>query len=81
MNTSKILKIIAIAGITISAACALIKNIKSNKKKKNKNDMLLIARQINNDIKNTERKISRKYHKKNQEKYDNLWGNDSICKF
>ena len=42
---------------------------------KHENDnerMILIAKKIDMDIKNTERRTSPLYHERNQEKYDNM---------
>lgn len=44
-----------------------------------KSQLLLIAKQINNDIKNTERRTSQNNHNKNHEKYKHLWGDKSSC--
>lgn len=39
--------------------------------------MILIAKKIDMDIKNTERRTSPRYHERNQEKYDNMDWNTS----
>ena len=49
------------------------------RKKDAKEKMILIAKQLNTDIKNTERKISPRYHEKNQKKYDEMWGEENSC--
>lgn len=70
----KILQITAYTGIVIITVMAIIKACIQKRKQETKEKMILIAKQINNDIKNTERRISPKYHFKNQEKYDEIWG-------
>lgn len=75
----KILQITAYTGIVIMTVMAIIKACVQKRKQETKEKMILIAKQINNDIRNTERRISPKYHHKNQEKYEELWGED-YCK-
>lgn len=72
----QILKITAYTGIILASTFYILTNIKEKKKKKNNERMLLIARQIDAEIRNTNRKTSPRYHEKNQAKYDKLWGND-----
>lgn len=49
---------------------------KENRKKfdMKRSEMLLIAKQMNRDIKGTETRTSEEYHNKNKEKYHHLWG-------
>ncbi len=85
----KVLKFIAVAGIMTAAVISVLKSgvirhkLDEVKKKfnykKNRDSMILIAKRINQDIRNIERRISSRYHDKNQEKYDELWGNDYSC--
>ncbi len=72
----QILKITAYTGIILASTFYILTNIKEKKKKNNNERMLLIARQIDAEIRNTNRKTSPRYHEKNQAKYDKLWGND-----
>lgn len=72
----QILKITAYTGIIFASTLYILTNLKEKKKKDNHERMLLIARQINAEIRNTNRKTSPRYHEKNQEKYDKLWGSD-----
>lgn len=72
----QILKITAYTGIIFASALYILTNLKEKKKKDYHERMLLIARQINAEIRNTNRKTSPRYHEKNQEKYDKLWGGD-----
>lgn len=76
---TKILKITAYTGLIAASIFSIVKGLKEKKKHDTKEKMLLIAKQLNTDIKNTERKTSTRYHKKNQEKYDELWGDESFC--
>ena len=46
----------------------IVKGCMEKRKQKAKERMILIAKQLNTDIKNTERKTSPRYHDKNQEK-------------
>lgn len=78
-NILKIVKIAAYTGIIAATGISLIKMCIKKHKAKKKEKMLLIAKQLNTDIRNTERKISPRYHEKNQEKYNELWGNESTC--
>ncbi len=85
----KVLKFIAVTGIMTAAVISVLKSGIIRHKldevkrkfnyKKNRDSMILIAKQINQDIKNINRRTSRKYHEKNQEKYNELWGNDYSC--
>lgn len=85
----RFLKFIAVAGIMTAAVISVLKcgiiqrKINEFKKKfnykKNRDSMILIAKNINHDIKNIERRTSPLYHEKNQEKYDKLWGDDYSC--
>lgn len=85
----KVLKVIAITGIMTAAVISILKSGIIQKKinelknkfkyKKNRDSMILIAKQINRDIKNINRRTSLRYHEKNQEKYDKLWGDDYSC--
>ena len=85
----KVLKFIAVMGIMTAAVISVLKSGIIRHKldevkrkfnyKKNRDSMILIAKQINQDIKNINRRTSRKYHEKNQEKYNELWGNDYSC--
>ena len=68
---TKILKIAAYTGLIAASVFSIVKGLKEK--------MLLIAKQLNTDIRNTERKTSPRYHEKNQEKYDELWGDESAC--
>ena len=79
---TKILKIIAVTGIVTAGAVSIAKSgmfkemlQKLKQKMKHENDkerMILIAKKIDMDIKNTERRTSPLYHGRNQEKYDNM---------
>ena len=74
---SKILKIIkftAYTGLIAIGIHAIVKGCIAKRKRDTKEKMILIAKKLNNDIKNTERKTSAKNHEKNQEKYEKLWG-------
>ena len=85
----KVLKVIAITGIMTAAVISILKSGIIQKKinelknkfkyKKNRDSMILIAKQINRAIKNINRRTSLRYHEKNQEKYDKLWGDDYSC--
>ncbi len=85
----KVLKFIAVAGIMTAAVISVLKSgiirhkfdeiKKKFNYKKNRDSMILIAKQINRDIQNINRRTSQRYHDKNQEKYDELWGNDYSC--
>ena len=85
----KVLKIIAVTGIMTAVVISVLKsgiirrkfNEMKNKfrYKKNRDSMILIAKRINQDIRNIDRRTSRRWHDKNQEKYDELWGNDYLC--
>ncbi len=73
----KILKITAYTTIIAAGIYTIVKGCMEKHKKDKKEKMILIAKQLNTDIKNTERKISPRYHDKNQEKYDEMWGENS----
>ena len=76
----KILKITAYAGHITASIFSILNGMKEKKKKEDREKMLLIARQIDAQIRNTNRKTSPRYHEKNQIKYDELWGNnESSC--
>ncbi len=46
-----------------------------------KAQLLLIAKQINRDIKNTERRTSPKAHERNQKKFDKIkWGHNIVSR-
>lgn len=77
-NLKSILKITAYAGIMTVGIIAFLVYMAKQRKKDMKNRMILIARQIDADIVNTQRKISPRYHEKNQRKYDELWGNGNL---
>ena len=77
-NLKSILKITAYAGIMTAGIIAFLVYMAKQRKKDMKNRMILIARQIEADIVNTQRKISPRYHEKNQRKYDELWGNGNL---
>ena len=77
-NLKSILKITAYAGIMTAGIIAFLVYMAKQRKKDMKNRMILIARQIDADIINTQRKISLRYHEKNQRKYDELWGNGNL---
>ena len=77
-NLKSILKITAYAGIMTAGIIAFLVYMAKQRKKNIKNRMILIARQIDADIVNTQRKISPRYHEKNQRKYDELWGNGNL---
>ena len=77
-NLKSILKVTAYAGIMTAGIIAFLVYIAKQRKKDMKNRMILIARQIDADIVNTQRKISPRYHEKNQRKYDELWGNGNL---
>lgn len=79
MKLMKILKISAYTTIIVAGIFMIVKGCMEKRKKDTKEKMILIAKQLNTDIKNTERKTSPKYHKKNQEKYDEMWGKESSC--
>lgn len=86
----KVLKIVAVTGIVTAGVFALINSeeireyLKSTVRKLRKSPdcfdddkakLLLIAKQINRDIKNTERRTSEKAHSRNQKKFNNMkWG-------
>ena len=86
----KVLKIVAVTGIVTAGVFALINSeeireyLKSAVRKLRKSPegfdddkakLLLIAKQINRDIKNTERRTSEKAHSRNQKKFNNMkWG-------
>lgn len=72
----QILKITAYTGIIFASALYIFRTLKEKQKKNNHAKMLLIARQIDAEIRNTNRKTSPRYHEKNQAKYDKLWGTD-----
>ena len=79
---TKILKIIAVTGIVTACVISgsksgMLKEMLQKMKQKMKQDndrerMILIAKKIDMDIKNTERRTSPIYHERNQEKYDNM---------
>ena len=79
---TKILKIIAVTGIVTAGAVSIAKSgmfkemlqkLKQKMKHESDNErMILIAKKIDMDIKNTERRTSPLYHERNQEKYDNM---------
>lgn len=77
-NLKNILKVTAYAMILTVGICSFLSYMAKKRKKDMKNRMILIARQIDMDILNTQRKISRRYHEKNQKKYDELWGNGNL---
>ena len=77
-NLKSILKITAYAGIMTAGIIAFLVYMAKQRKKDMKNRMILIARQIDADIVNTQRKISPRHHEKNQRKYDELWGNGNL---
>ena len=77
-NLKSILKITPYAGIMTAGIIAFLVYMAKQRKKDMKNRMILIARQIDADIVNTQRKISPRYHEKNQRKYDELWGNGNL---
>ena len=77
-NLKSILKITAYAGIMTAGIIAFLVYMAKQRKKDMKNRMILIARQIDADIVNTQRKISPRYHEKNQRIYDELWGNGNL---
>ena len=77
-NLKSILKITAYAGIMTAGIIAFLVYMAKQRKKDMKNRMILIARQIDADIVNIQRKISPRYHEKNQRKYDELWGNGNL---
>lgn len=77
-NLKSILKITAYAGIMTAGIIAFLVYMAKQRKKDMKNRMILIARQIDADIVNTQRKISPRYHEKNQRKYNELWGNGNL---
>lgn len=77
-NLKSILKVTAYAGIMTAGIIAFLVYMAKQRKKDMKNRMILIARQIDADIVNTQRKISQRYHEKNQRKYDELWGNGNL---
>lgn len=72
----QILKITAYTGIILASTFYILTTLKNKKKKNTHERMLLIARQIDAEIRNTNRKTSPRYHEKNQVKYDKLWGNN-----
>lgn len=77
-NLKSILKVTAYAGIMTAGIIAFLVYMAKQRKKDMKNRMILIARQIDANIVNTQRKISPRYHEKNQRKYDELWGNGNL---
>lgn len=76
---TKILKIAAYTGLIAASVFSVVKGLKEKNKHDKKEKMLLIAKQLNTEIRNTERKTSPRYHEKNQEKYNELWGDESAC--
>lgn len=76
MKLMKILKISAYTTMIAAGIFMIVKGCMEKRKQDAKEKMILIAKQLNTDIKNTERKTSPRYHKKNQEKYDELWGDN-----
>lgn len=79
MKLMKILKITAYTTIITAGIFAIVKGCIQKHNQHRKEKMILIAKQLNTDIKNTERKTSPRYHDKNQEKYDKLWGEENSC--
>ena len=79
MKLMKILKITSYTTMIAAGVIMIVKGCMEKRKQKAKERMILIAKQLNTDIKNTERKISPRYHDKNQEKYDELWGEENSC--
>ena len=77
-NLKSILKVTVYSGIVTAGIIAFLVYMAKQRKKDMKNRMILIARQIDADIVNTQRKISPRYHEKNQRKYDELWGNGNL---
>lgn len=77
-NLKSIFKVAAYSGIMIIGVFAFLSCMAKQRKKDMKRRMILIARQIDADIINTQRKISPIYHEKNQRKYDELWGNGNL---
>ncbi len=77
-NLKSILKVTVYAGIMTIGIFAFLSCMAKQRKKDMKHRMILIARQIDADIINTQRKISPRYHEKNQRKYDELWGNGNL---
>lgn len=77
MKLTKILKITAYTTMIAAGIFMIVKGCIKKRKQDAKERMILIAKQLNTDIKNTERKTSPRYHEKNQEKYDELWGEDA----
>lgn len=74
MKLMKILKITAYTTMIAAGIYIIVKGCIEKHKKDAKEKMILIAKQLNTDIKNTERKTSPRYHNKNQEKYNEIWG-------
>ncbi len=66
-NLKSILKVTAYAGIMTVGIIAFLVYMAKQRKKDMKNRMILIARQIDADIVNTQRKISPRYHEKIKE--------------
>lgn len=77
MKLMKILKFTAYTTMIAAGIFMIVKGCIQKRKQDRKEKMILIAKQLNTDIKNIERKISPRYHNKNQEKYDDLWGENS----
>lgn len=79
VKLKNILKVIVYTGLITASVIAIMQNFSRKKNKNQKEEMILIAKKIDADIKNLERKISPRYHKKNQEKYNKLWGGGYNC--
>ena len=77
-NLKNILKLTAYTMLFTAGIFTFLSCMAKQRKKDMKNRMILIARQIDADIVNTQRKISPRYHEKNQRKYDELWGNGNL---
>ena len=73
----KILKITVYTAIVTMTIMAIVKACIQKRRQETKEKMVLIAKQIDSDIRNIERRTSPKYHYINQEKYDEIWGNKS----
>lgn len=76
MKFMKILKITAYTTVIAASIFVVVKACIKRRKEKTKEKMILIAKQLNTDIRNIERKTSARYHDKNQEKYDEMWGSE-----
>jgi len=90
-TTKIILSITAATGIVAATIYAIIKSGMLEKLRKNINGEIpiitprqrfrLIAKALDRDIKNVERRTSKYYYDKNKKKYDEInWNEETICR-